>query len=39
MFQKLVKGMEDTKKIQIELLKMKTAICEMKNTLDGINNR
>lgn len=31
--------MEDTKKIQIELLEMKTTVSEMKNTLDGTNGR
>lgn len=35
-FKMLVKDMEDTKKIRIKFLEMKTTMCEMKNTLDGI---
>lgn len=31
--------MEDTKKIQVKLLEMKTTLYEMKSTLDDINNR
>lgn len=37
-FKKLRHGMLKEKK-QIELLEMKTAICEKKNTLDGVDGR
>lgn len=39
MFQKLSRDKEDAKKIQIELLEMKTTMCKMKKTLDEINIR
>lgn len=31
--------MDDTSKIQIELVKMKTTVYEMKNTWNGIDSR
>lgn len=37
--QKLNRDMECIKQTQIELLEMKTAISEMKNTLERINGR
>lgn len=37
MFRKLKRGMEGIKKTQIKLLVVKTVVCDMKNTLGGIN--
>lgn len=40
MFKRLSRDIEDFFcKTQIQLLEMKTVICEMKNALDGINSR
>lgn len=36
MFKKLNRDMEDIKKIQTQVLKMKTTMCKMKNTAGGI---
>lgn len=30
--------MENTKKTQIQVLEMKSSMCEMENSLDGIND-
>ena len=36
---KLSRNTEDMKKSQITFVELKTIICKMKNTLDGINSR
>lgn len=39
MLQKLGRNMKNTEKTQIGLLQMKTTMSDIKNILDGINNR